>query len=121
MYNTVVLAESVAVRIEKFFSTKWPEIPRDRLTLGYRVRYRDLSPKQYGGGYRLQYTYFSNLAARTRLLEPPLRFQCSCPGVGAPGNKGNMLYEIRGLQIKSGFVLVLIPQTASRTIEMNSL
>ena len=30
MYSTVVLAESVAVRIEKSFSTKWPEIPRDR-------------------------------------------------------------------------------------------
>ena len=30
MYSTVVLAESVDVRIEKSFSNKWPEIPRDR-------------------------------------------------------------------------------------------
>ena len=61
--------------------------------------YRDLSPKQCGGGYRLQYTYFSNLAARTRLMEPPSWFQCSCPGVGEPGNKGNMRSGVCRLKV----------------------
>ena len=52
MYSTVVLAESIAVTIEKSFCTKskWPEIPRDR-------NYPDLAtlPKAKLAGRKIKY------------------------------------------------------------------